>query len=89
MQSNQILDKVVHNLTHRRFKNTSRQSVYQQGSTVSNSFYDPRNIGNYDNGEVDPEGRYATHYPVNAGSNTMGFTIQVIICILILITKLY
>jgi len=76
MQSNQILDKVVHNLTHRRFKNTSRESVYQQGSSVSNSFYDARNIGNYDNGEIAPEGRYATHYPVNAGSNTMGFSIM-------------
>jgi hypothetical protein len=70
------LDKVVHNLTHRRFKNTSRQSVYQLGSSVSNSFYDPRNIGNFDSGEIDPEGRYATHYPVNAGSNTMGFSIM-------------
>jgi hypothetical protein len=76
MQSNQILDNVVHNLTHRRFKNTSRKSVFQQGSAVSNSFYDPRNIGNYDNGEIDPEGKYATHYPVNAGSNTMGFSIM-------------
>lgn len=68
------LDKVVHNLTHRRFKGTSKQSVYQQGSSVSNSFYDPRNIGNYDAGEIDPEGTYATHYPVNQGSNTMGFS---------------
>jgi len=70
------LDKVVHNLTHRRFKNTPRQSPYQLGSAVSNSFYDPRNIGNYDSGEIDPEGDYATHYPVNAGSNTMGFAIM-------------
>ena len=70
------LDKVVHNLTHRRFKNTSRQSPYQLGSAVSNSFYDPRNIGNYDNGEVDPAGQYATHYPVNSGSNTAGFSIM-------------
>lgn len=70
------LDKVVHNLTHRRFKNTSRESVYQQGSTITNSFYDPRNIGNFDNGEVAPAGKYATHYPVNAASNTMGFTIM-------------
>lgn len=76
MQSNQILDNVVHNLTHRRFKNTSRKSAYQQGSAVSNSFYDPRNIGNFDSGEIDPEGRYATHYPVNAASNTMGFSIM-------------
>jgi hypothetical protein len=68
------LDKVVHNLTHRRFKGTSKQSVYQQGSALTNSFYDPRNIGNYDSGQIDPEGRYATHYPVNQGSNTMGFS---------------
>lgn len=74
--TDRYLDKVVHNLTHRRFKNTSRQSVYQLGSAVTNSFYDPRNIGNYDSGEIDPEGRYATHYPVNAGSNTMGFAIM-------------
>ena len=74
--TDRYLDKVVHNLTHRRFKNTSRQSVYQLGSAVNNSFYDPRNIGNYDSGEIDPEGRYATHYPVNAGSNTMGFSIM-------------
>jgi len=67
------LEKVVHNLTHRRFKGTSRQSIYQQGSSVANSFYDPRNIGNFDAGEIDPEGTYATHYPVNAGSNTAGF----------------
>ena len=70
------LDKVVHNLTHRRFKKTSRDSVYQLGSAVANSFYDPRNIGNFEAGEVAPEGRFATHYPVNAGSNTMGFTIM-------------
>jgi hypothetical protein len=67
------LDKVVHNLTHRRFKGTSKESVYQQGSSFANSFFDPRNIGNYDAGEVDPDGTYATHYPVNQGSNTMGF----------------
>lgn len=73
---NAYLDKVVHNLTHRRFKNTSRESTYQQGSSVANSFYDPRNIGNYDAGEINPAGQYATHYPVNAGSNTMGFTIM-------------
>lgn len=70
------LDKVVHNLTHRRFKKTSRESVYQLGSSVANSFYDPRNIGNFEAGEIAPEGRFATHYPVNAGSNTMGFTIM-------------
>jgi len=68
------LDKVVQNLTHRRFKGTSKQSIYKQGSSVANSFYDPRNIGNYDSGEIDPEGKYATHYPVNQGSNTMGFS---------------
>jgi hypothetical protein len=68
------LEKVVHNLTHRRFKGTSKQSVYQQGSSVTNSFYDPRNIGNYDSGQIDPQGKFATHYPVNQGSNTMGFS---------------
>ena len=70
------LDKVVHNLTNRRFRHTAKESVYQLGSAVNNSFYDPRNIGNYDNGEVNPSGTYATHYPVNAGSNTMGFSIM-------------
>ena len=70
------MNAMVHNLTHRRFKNTSRESIYQQGSAVANSFYDPRNIGNFENGEISAEGTYATHYPVNAGSNTMGFTLM-------------
>tara|TARA_R110000868_G_scaffold87963_4_gene245500 strand:- start:42 stop:956 length:915 start_codon:yes stop_codon:yes gene_type:complete len=69
------LDQVVHNLTGRRFRNTSKLSPYQQGSSYGNSFYNPRNIGNYDEGQVAPEGVYATHYPVNTASNTMGFTI--------------
>jgi hypothetical protein len=69
-----IYDKVIHNLTHRRFKNTSRRSAYELGTSVSNSFYDPRNIGNFDAGEIDPEGRYAVRYPVNSGSNTAGFS---------------
>jgi len=71
----EYLDKVIHNLTHRRFKNTSRLSPYQIGTSVSNSFYDPRNIGNFDAGEVAPSGRYATHYPVNTASNTAGSSI--------------
>lgn len=71
-----MLDKVVHNLTHRRFKNTSRQSVYELGSAVANSFFDPRNVGNFEAGEIAPEGNYLTHYPVNAASNTMGFSIM-------------
>jgi hypothetical protein len=69
------LDNVVHNLTGRRFRNTSKLSPYQQGSSFGNSFYNPRNIGNFDEGQVAPEGVYATHYPVNTASNTMGFTI--------------
>jgi hypothetical protein len=76
MESNKILDNVVHNLTHRRFKYTSRESPAQQGSSVANSFYDARNIGNFDNGEIAPSGTYATHYPVNSASNTMGFSIM-------------
>lgn len=71
-----MLDKVVHNLTHRRFKDTSRASVYQLGSSVANSFFDARNVGNFEAGEIAPEGRYLTHYPVNAGSNTAGFSIM-------------
>ena len=71
-----MLDSVVHNLTHRRFKNTSRQSVYELGSAVANSFFDPRNVGNFEAGEIAPEGNYLTHYPVNAGSNTAGFSIM-------------
>ena len=70
------MDAMVHNLTHRRFKNTSRESVFEQGSAVANSFYDPRNIGNLENGEISASGTYATHYPVNTASNTMGFTIM-------------
>jgi hypothetical protein len=69
------LDNVVRNLTGRRFRNTSKQSVYQQGSAFGNSFYNPRNIGNFDEGQVAPEGVFANHYPVNTASNTMGFTI--------------
>jgi len=71
-----ILDKVVHNLTHRRFKDTSRQSVYELGSAITNSFFDPRNVGNFESGEIAPEGKYLTHYPVNVGSNTAGFSIM-------------
>jgi len=70
-----MLDKVVHNLTHRRFKNTARDSVYELGSTVANSFFDPRNVGNFEAGEIAPSGTYLTHYPVNVGSNTAGFSI--------------
>lgn len=71
-----MLDSVVHNLTHRRFKNTSRQSVYELGSSVANSFFDPRNVGNFEAGEIAPEGDYLTHYPVNTASNTAGFSIM-------------
>ena len=71
-----MLNQVVHNLTHRRFKDTPRASVYQLGSAVANSFFDPRNIGNFEAGEIAPEGNYLTHYPVNAGSNTAGFSIM-------------
>ena len=71
-----MLDKVVHNLTHRRFKDTSRQSTYELGSAITNSFFDPRNVGNFESGEIAPEGKYLTHYPVNVGSNTAGFSIM-------------
>jgi hypothetical protein len=57
----------------RRFPDTSRESTYQQGSSITNSFYDPRDIGNPDNGEVAPSGRLAWRYPTNVASNTMGF----------------
>jgi len=57
----------------RRFPDTSRESIYQQGSSITNSFYDPRDIGNPDNGEVAPSGRLAWRYPTNVASNTMGF----------------
>jgi len=71
-----MLDQVVHNLTHRRFKNTPRESVYELGSAVTNSFFDPRNVGNYEAGEIAPSGNYLTHYPVNSASNTAGFSIM-------------
>ena len=74
--ADEMLDKVVHNLTHRRFKDTSRQSVYELGSAITNSFFDPRNVGNFESGEIAPEGKYLTHYPVNVGSNTAGFSIM-------------
>ena len=70
-----MLDKVVHNLTHRRFKGTSKQSPYELGTSVANSFFDPRNVGNFEAGEIAPSGKYLTHYPVNVGSNTAGFSI--------------
>lgn len=57
----------------RRFPDTSRESVYQQGSAINNSFYDPRDIGNPDNGEIAPSGRLAWRYPTNIASNSMGF----------------
>jgi hypothetical protein len=71
----EVLDKVVHNLTHRRFKTGITQSPYELGTAVSNSFFDPRNIGNFEAGEIAPEGIYLTHYPVNVASNTAGFSI--------------
>jgi hypothetical protein len=71
-----MLDKVVHNLTHRRFKGTSKQSPYELGTSVANSFFDPRNVGNFEAGEIAPSGKYLTHYPVNVGSNTAGFSIM-------------
>lgn len=71
-----MMDKVVHNLTHRRFKGTSKQSIYELGSSVANSFFNPRNVGNFEAGEIAPEGHYLTHYPVNCGSNTAGFSIM-------------
>ena len=74
--ADEMLDKVVHNLTHRRFKNTPRESVYELGSAITNSFFDPRNVGNFESGEIAPEGKYLTHYPVNVGSNTAGFSIM-------------
>lgn len=76
LSSDDYLDQVVHNLTHRRFKDTSRRSVYELGSAVSNSFFDPRNVGNLESGEIAPEGKYLTHYPVNVAANTAGFSIM-------------
>jgi hypothetical protein len=57
----------------RRFPDTSRESIYQQGSAITNSFYDARDIGNPDNGQIAPSGRLAWRYPTNIASNTMGF----------------
>lgn len=74
--SDPMLDKVVHNLTHRRFKGTSKLSPYELGTAVANSFFDPRNVGNFEAGEIAPSGNYLTHYPVNVGSNTAGFSIM-------------
>ena len=74
--SDEMLNRVIHQLTHRRFKDTPRETAYQQGSTISNSFYDPRNIGNFQNGEIVPEGTFANRYPTNVASNTMGFSIM-------------
>ena len=71
-----MLDQVVHNLTHRRFKGTSKLSPAELGTTVANSFFDPRNVGNFEAGEIAPSGKYLTHYPVNVGSNTAGFSIM-------------
>jgi hypothetical protein len=62
-------------VSQRPFKNTSRESVQQQGNAFANSFNDPRNIGNYESGEIAPSGRYATRYPTNIASNTAGFNI--------------
>ena len=59
----------------RRFPDTSRESSYQQGTTTCNSFYDPRDIGNQNNGEIAPSGRLATRYPTNVASNSQGFTL--------------
>lgn len=74
-EGEEMLNSVVHNLTGRRFRKTRREPAFMLGNSVSNSFYDPRNIGNYENGEIAPTGRLATHYPVNCASNTMGFTL--------------
>ena len=46
------------------------------GTSVANSFFDPRNVGNFEAGEITPSGKYLTHYPVNVGSNTAGFSIM-------------
>jgi len=59
----------------RRFPDTSREAPYQQGTTTCNSFYDPRDISNINNGVIAPSGRYATRYPTNVASNTQGFTL--------------
>lgn len=62
-------------VSQRPFKNTSRESPQQQGNTFGNTFYDPRNIGNPESGEIAPSGRYATRYPTNIASNTAGFNL--------------
>jgi hypothetical protein len=62
-------------VSQRPFPNTSRQSAPQQGNSFANGFNDPRNIGNYDSGEIAPSGRYATRYPTNIASNTSGFNL--------------
>ena len=42
----------VHSITRRQFPNTSRKAISEIGASFGNSFYDPRNIGNFQNGEL-------------------------------------
>jgi hypothetical protein len=69
------LPRVVHQLTQRPFSDTSRETASQQGNTVSNSFFDPRNICNFQDGEITNEGTYLERYPTNIASNSAGFSI--------------
>lgn len=65
----------VHSITRRQFPNTSRKAISEIGASFGNSFYDPRNIGNFQNGEISIQGDYLDRYPTNVGSNTAGFTL--------------
>ena len=69
------LKQAVHVLSMRPFSNTSREAISEIGSTVSNPFYDARNIGNHNEGEIAPSGNYLTRYPTNVASNSAGFSI--------------
>ena len=69
------LKQPVHVITHRPFKQTSRETASEIGNVVSNPFYDARNISNFDNGEIAPDGVYLNRYPTNVASNSAGFSI--------------
>jgi len=65
----------VQQLTQRPFSNTSRMTESEQGNSYANPFFDARNIGNGQNGEIVPTGTFMTRYPTNVASNSAGFSI--------------
>jgi len=70
-----LVSSIVHQLSLRPFSNTSRETSNEQGNTISNSFTDPRNIANTNDGEITKEGNYLNRYPTNIASNSAGFSI--------------